>query len=268
MGVEILFVVVGAIYFIFHFLFISGPKIQLVQLFTFHSTEEKKKLHQFYIEKFPFYTLLEAKEKKKFLVRVINIRELNQLKISSEISHSKNDVELLICAAFTQITFGYFDYEISAFSKVVVNPSTFYSKLVKNQVKGLTIGTGYIFYSWEDFLSGYENEKDKVNLALHELAHALYIDRFHDTENEDWHFWKYQAKKTLSNMNSNEPTIFRTYGKTNINEFWAVTVECFFEDPISLKQQYPHLYTATCLILKQDMEKRIKQRATTDLLNA
>lgn len=252
-----LLLVVALIYLTFHFFLIDAPKIRLAQFFTFHSTEEKEKLHQFYIEKFPYYKLLETKEKKKFLVRVINIRELNQLKISPELSHSKNEVELLICAAFTQITFGYFDYEISSFSKIVVNPSTFYSKLANNQVKGLTIGTGYIFYSWEDFLSGYEDEKDKINLALHELAHALYIDRFHNTENEYWQFWTSQAKKTLNNMEINEPSIFRSYGKTNINEFWAVTVECFFEDPINLKKQYPNLYHATSLILKQDMEKRI-----------
>lgn len=227
----------------------------------FLNKNEQDYLHLFYTRNFSYYNLLDTDEKTKFIIRVINIRERNQLNISPEIKNRNSDIELLICAAFAQITFGYDDYEITSFNKIIINPNTFYSKLANHQVKGLTIGTGYIFYSWIDFLRGYKNKSDRINLALHELAHALYIDRFHNTENENWDSWETNANYVLKKDNNTLPEFFRTYGKTNLNEFWAVTVECFFEDPINFKKQYAYFYDATATILRQDMAERMLQKA-------
>lgn len=248
-----LFLIAAGLVYMFDLL----PKsIQFVQI-IFFSKKEEQTLNHFFITSFSYYKLLNAKEKRKFLLRVSNIRNRNQLKISPEIKNTNHEVELLICAAFTQITFGYTDYEMESFTKIVVNPNTFYSRLANHEVKGLTTGSGYIFYSWEDFLKGYSHDSDKVNLALHELAHALYIDRFHNRDNSDWEQWKIKATAVLEMIENNTELIFfRKYGKRNINEFWAVSVECFFEDPINFKKQHQYLYHATATILKQDMAER------------
>lgn len=250
------FTIIGCIYLLSYL----NKKTQFLGR-LFLNKNEKNYLHLFYTKTFSYYNLLDSDEKTKFIVRVINIRERNQLNISPEIKNTNNDVELLICAAFAQITFGYDDYEITSFNKIIVNPDTFYSKLANHQVKGLTVGTGYIFYSWLDFLKGYQNKNDKINLALHELAHALYIDRFHNTENANWDLWEIVASRILKAENNVKPGFFRTYGQTNLNEFWAVTVECFFEDPINFKNQYAYFYDATAAILRQDMAERMLQNA-------
>jgi Mlc titration factor MtfA (ptsG expression regulator) len=124
-------------------------------------------------------------------------------------------------------------------------------------VKGLTVSTGYIYFSWHDFLNGYKNDSDKINLALHELAHALYIDRFHGNYSYEWEVWKMRAEGILEEeQNNTEKKFFRSYGKSNLNEFWAVTVEVFFEDPINFKKEYPGLYAAIANVLDQDMALR------------
>jgi Mlc titration factor MtfA (ptsG expression regulator) len=224
--------------------------------YFFMSKEKLEKLRLFYSTNFSYYNLLNQKEKRKFLVRTINIREQNQLNISTKVKNADSEVELLICAAMAQITFGYSDYELEKFNKIVIHPNTFFSRYINHQVKGLTVGSGFIHYSWEDFVSGYKNENDKINLALHELAHALYLERFIESEEFDWRLWKTKAVSVMESERNNKHSLFRQYGTTNINEFWAVTVECFFEDPIVFKEQHTELYNATAFVLKQDMALR------------
>lgn len=217
----------------------------------------KRKLHEFYSMTFHFYNLLTEKEKRKFLNRCYYITRGKKIKIGKEILHLKPDIERLMVAAIAQVTFGYRDYELDTFPEIIISRSSFYSRLVKAEVKGLTLGNGRIFYSWEDFLEGYLHQNDKVNLAIHELAHALYIEKFRGTEIEDWLAWQQHATIFLKNKDAhNRDEYFREYGLSNISEFWAVNVECFFEDPANFKARFPHLYQSTARLLKQDMALR------------
>ena len=47
-------------------------------------------------------------------------------------------------------------------------------------------------------------------------------------------------------------TILGDYAGTNYHEFWAVSVEVFFENPIRLKHELPLLYDSMARLLKQD----------------
>ena len=78
----------------------------------FAGKNEFIRLHEFYITYFSYYLLLAPKEKQKFLKRIINIRHRKELKINKAIQNDPEEVELLVCAAFAQITFGFDDYEI------------------------------------------------------------------------------------------------------------------------------------------------------------
>ncbi len=211
-------------------------------------------LHEYLSKKFTYYNQLSKKNQLKFIYRVLAIRKSNRIKVDDEIKHVDLDIELMVSAAFAQITFGYTDFTISTFSKIVIYPDSFYSKLIGNHVNGLTVGNGYIYLSWNHFLKGYRTNDDKINLALHELAHALYIDKFHHEGSSNWFDWEEKAIKIFKQINANpEITYFRNYAKTNMAEFWAVSVECFFEDPFNFKQEFPQLYDATAKVLKQDL---------------
>jgi Mlc titration factor MtfA (ptsG expression regulator) len=219
-----------------------------------YSKSKRDFLHNYYTQKFTFYNQLSAKKQLKFIYRVMVIRKTNRIKVDKEILHVNHDIELMLSAAFAQITFGFTNFELRGFSKIIIYPDSFYSKLAGNHVNGLTVGNGYIYLSWNHFLKGYQNTEDKVNLALHELAHALYIDKFHYEGSMRWYEWEDQAIKVYKQINEHsEITFFRSYAKTNMAEFWAVSIECFFEDPTNFKKQFPELYEATAKLLKQDL---------------
>ncbi len=242
------------------FFYLIALLIYLYRKVRFHhlfiSSYKKEELHDFYTKNFPYFNLLNDKEKKKFVIRIIYINRRNEHNISPHVQNINKEVELLICAAFAQITFGYNDFELEKFNKIIVHPKVFFSRYINHNVKGLTVGSGYIHYSWEDFQKGYKTDSDKINLGLHELAHALYIDRFHESESFEWMLWKTKALSVIETEQETKSPLFRVYGKTNIDEFWAVTIEYFFEDPITFRTQYQSLYDATANILKQDMAER------------
>jgi MtfA peptidase len=218
------------------------------------SKSKRDFLHQYYTQKFTFYNQLSPKKQLKFIYRVIVIRKTNRIKVDDEIKHVNHDIELMVSAAFAQITFGYTNFELRGFSKIIIYPDSFFSKLAGNHVNGLTVGNGFIYLSWNHFLKGYQTTEDKVNLALHELAHALYIDKFHYEGSIKWYDWEEKAVKVYKQINEDTSiTFFRSYAKTNMAEFWAVSIECFFEDPANFKRQFPDLYNATVALLKQDL---------------
>jgi Mlc titration factor MtfA (ptsG expression regulator) len=225
-------------------------------LVYFISKSERAHLHHYYLTRFVYYKQLSTQQKKKFIYRTYLLRKANKLKVHDDIRHVYQDIELMLSAAFAQITFGYTDFTISSFSKIIIYPDSFYSKLAGEHVNGLTVGNGYIYLSWKHFLKGYQNTEDKVNLALHELAHAIYIDRFHYRKDLKWYQWEEIASPVFKQINNQEEiTFFRPYAKTNMAEFWAVCIECFFEDPKHFKLHFPDLYNATCRLLKQDLLK-------------
>lgn len=116
------------------------------------SKSQRDYLHDYFTRKFIFYAKLSPKKQLRFIYRVLMIRKNNRIKIDDEIKHVDNDIELMVSAAFAQITFGYTHYEIRSFSKIIIYPDSFFSKLVGDHVNGLTIGNGYIFLSWNHFL--------------------------------------------------------------------------------------------------------------------
>jgi Mlc titration factor MtfA (ptsG expression regulator) len=226
--------------------------------FISHSEEQRQTLHDYFIKRFSYYKNLSPKKQLKFLYRVEIIKKANRIKIDDDIRHADEDIELMVSAAFTQITFGFTNFEITSFSRIIIYPDSFFSKLIGAHVNGLTIGNGYLFLSWNHFLKGYQTNDDKINLALHELAHALYIDRFHYRRDIKWLLWQKKAEQIFEELQQqDEIKYFREYAKTNMAEFWAVTIECFFEDPVNFKRTYPELYIATARVLKQDLLKNL-----------
>jgi len=234
--------------------FLLFKKKQHYLVYVLFSTSERNYLHDYYGLKFNFYKRLSPQKQLKFLYRVMVNRKTNRIKVNEKIAHVNQDIDLMVNAAFTQITFGFTNYEISSFSKIIIYPDSFYSKLAGNHVNGLTVGNGYIYLSWNHFLKGYQFNDDKINLALHELAHALYIDKFHYKKSFDWYDWEEKAELVFHKIkNNNDFRFFRAYAKTNMAEFWAVSVETFFEDPVNFNMEYPALYRATAKLLKQDL---------------
>ena len=122
--------------------------------------------------------------------------------------------------------------------------------------KGETNLGGFMCFSWKDFVAGNQSEDDKINLGLHEFGHAL---RFNGINGDDTDYffehyfkrWLACAAREFSRMRKGHPSILRKYGSVNINEFFSVVIETFFEKPLEFKTKLPELYNHTSIILNQ-----------------
>lgn len=164
---------------------------------------------------------------------------------------------VLVSASAVQITFGLRAYLLPFFKKIYLTDDAYYSK----DVEGLNVGhvsTTGIYISWKYFLEGFKHEWDGINTALHEMAHALRhqnnmrefgIDKEFETD-----FGKYMQAygPVLFQALITRRSFLRSYAYTNFEEFWAVSVEAFFEMPADLKAYLPGLYQALCEVLNQD----------------
>jgi Mlc titration factor MtfA (ptsG expression regulator) len=216
-------------------------------------------LDELMLKHFAFYHVLSDPDRLQFR------RKLNALLKSKwfkgrdgfEVS---NDMMLLVVATMTQISLGIPAFTFPKFDRIVLFPKRFYSEIIQHDLKGLTIfKTGVVLISWPDYQQGYSEPTDKLNLGLHEMAHALFLDYFHFNKTSSLYSnWLKVAKPVLDSMKINQgPQFLRDYAKSNIHEFWAVCVEHFFEAPIQFRDQLPALYSAMCSILNQDMAQRI-----------
>jgi Mlc titration factor MtfA (ptsG expression regulator) len=116
-----------------------------------------------------------------------------------------------------------------------------------------------IYFSWYNFLKGYEDYNDANNVGLHEMAHALaYVNFIADAEGQDATFkrkfsdFSKVARPIFNSMQSGNSCMLDKYAATDYQEFWAVTVETFFEKPREMKSKMPELYLAASLLLNLD----------------
>jgi Mlc titration factor MtfA (ptsG expression regulator) len=218
-------------------------------------------LHVWLLHHFAFYHLLHQHEQPVFRARIRNIIE-NKWFAGREGLEVSNEMMLLITATMAQLTIGIQRFYFPRFDRIVIFPDQFYSRLFEQDVKGLTVfHSGIILVSWKHYEEGYNNPTDKLNLGLHEMAHALYLDYFgHRRMLYGFDDWSLIALPVFNEMQRNVHHPFlRDYAGANMHEFWAVSVEHFFEAPIEFRDKLPGLYKAMCQILKQDPAKRLER---------
>lgn len=166
------------------------------------------------------------------------------------------EMEVLIAAAAVQLTMGLETWDLSYFPQVLIYPAEYQNPLTKNYHKGETNLGGFMCFSWKHFLEGNASDNDKINLGLHEFAHALRFNGIRGNQS-DYFFenyfprWAAVAAKEFNQLRNNSPSIFRKYGGVNLNEFFSVVVETFFETPELFREQQPELYTHTAILLNQ-----------------
>jgi Mlc titration factor MtfA (ptsG expression regulator) len=222
-------------------------------------------LHEFLLGNFAFYHLLNSQEKALFRTRLVRIIKTKWF-VGREGMQITDSKILLIGATMAQLTMGIERFYFPRFDRIVLFPNQFYSRLFEQDVKGLTVyHNGIVILSWPHYEDGYSDATDKLNLGLHEMAHALYLDYFgHRRMLYGFDDWTLIALPVFEEMQRNEHHPFlRDYARSNIHEFWAVCIEHFFEAPVEFRQKLPDLYRAMCQILRQDHAKRIEAFAVS-----
>ena len=121
---------------------------------------------------------------------------------------------------------------------------------------------GTVVLAWDAAESGAADPADGKNVVLHEFAHQLdYENGAEDgaptlaTRDQQLSWQKVMRIEFASLRAADEtgiPTLLDTYGATNPAEFFAVSVEAFFERPRALRARHPRLYDELQRYFRQD----------------
>lgn len=106
--------------------------------------------------------------------------------------------------------------------------------------------------SWPDVLRGGREPRDGQNLVLHEFAHHLDGLDGHteglppqDTaaKHRRWEaIMDDEYNRLLEDLERDRETLLDPYGAESRAEFFAVATECFYEQPVELKERHSDLY--------------------------
>jgi MtfA peptidase len=242
---------VGIIGVILLLLYYSYRKYQKTNVDQFSA----KTIVQILDKYFGYYAQIPFNKKKEFVNRVNSFIEAKEF-VPKEMDAVSEEMKVLVAASAVQITFGLQENSLDHFSHIIIYPDVFYSRADNRMHKGEVNMRGIIVLSWKHFLEGYIDPTDGRNLGLHEMAHALRLeDQFFGEENfpdDLLENWEALAEKEMKLMKSGFGGFFREYATTNKEEFFAVAVEYFFENPAGFKSYNSQLYQMLSKLLNQD----------------
>jgi len=121
---------------------------------------------------------------------------------------------------------------------------------------------GSLVLSWGAVKHGAADPSDGKNVVLHEFAHQLdYENHAADgvpglATREQQSAWSEVMRTEFASLRAADesgiPTLLDTYGATDPVEFFAVSVEAFFEQPRALRARHPRLYAELQNYFQQD----------------
>lgn len=217
------------------------------------STSRKKILKEYCL----YYNLLDEHNKKIFQKRVQKFISIKQF-IPRGIPEVTDVMKVLIASSAIQLTFGHPAVYFEHFWRILIYPDSYYSTIHQRYHHGEVNLRGLIVLSWKSFLKGITDRKDGINLGIHEMAHAL---RFENAiRNNEYDFldgsklkrFDTLALEEMEKINSEESPFFRKYAGTSSHEFFAVSIEYFFEKPKEFKDYDPDLFSALVELLNQN----------------
>lgn len=187
----------------------------------------------------PYFNDLSADGKKHFVKRVHHFRSIKKFHFVG--MEQNEDTAILISASAIQVTFGLKNYLLSHFENIHVLADAYQMENDKEIYVGHVAPEG-IYISWKHFQFGYMRQNDNVNVAVHEMAHALLYNNFFAQYGMDAHFrMNYEHFSTttgpiLAQVITNRHSYLRSYAFSNLHEFWAVSVEAFLITPGAAKK--------------------------------
>jgi MtfA peptidase len=204
---------------------------------------------------FTYFNDLPAESKRLFVKRVLQFRLKKKFHFIG--LENSEDTAILVSSSAVQVTFGLKNFHLSYFKDIYILADAYHMDNDDELYVGHVAPDG-IYLSWKHFLYGYSYKNDNVNVAVHEMAHALLHNNFFAQYNTDSHFRLNYEKFTtntgqiLADVITRRRSYLRSYAFSNMHEFWAVSVEAFFENPEGLRDNMPDLYEALTRVLNQD----------------
>ena len=223
----------------------------------------------------PYYKSLPADLKKRFIRRVVEFKESKEF--FYHFMQPEEQCSVLISGAAVQLTFGLKRFLIKCFPVInIIKKAYTVSGRDKILEWHVQINNHSINISWDNFIDDYEDYTDSENLGLHEMAHAISYDFLYgNQENKNaafnTRFKEYigEAGPVFNDLLQGKNDMLDDYGGLNVEEFWAVSIETFFENPQEFRNKMPAFYDAICKILNQDplREEKIIDKELAGLAN-
>lgn len=202
-----------------------------------------------------YYNKLSEEGRKVFTKRVCLFMEYKKFEGASGFLVTEQ-TKALISASAVQLTFGLDSNKLDGLSSIIIFPSKFHLPNLQPEFKGATYKSA-MFLSWDDFKSGNDNATDQVNLGIHEMTHALKLNAIFGNDYDEMfkhkiHHWERYIIDNFEDIKKISISFLRKYHTTNHNEFFAVAVEAFFENPHEFKTHLPEIFDKLVVLLNQD----------------
>ena len=260
---------------VFGILLLQTPIASWINKLYIHQQFSRFQAHETYYHSviarhLNYYNKLNLENQRKFLFRTWLFKKSKRFHYI-DVKESA-EMPILVSAVAVQLTLGLDKYLLNYFKDIYVLRDDYHYGFYSRPFQGHVDHSG-IYLSWDNFMKGIRGQTTNCNVGLHEMGHALAYVNFITQTEEDKHFKKEfknfskVARPIFNDIQEGKKTILGDYAGTNYHEFWAVTVEVFFENPIRLKHELPLLYDAMARLLKQDpMELFLNARRGTSTL--
>jgi Mlc titration factor MtfA (ptsG expression regulator) len=202
-----------------------------------------------------YYRSLDEEQQKRFLRRLQNFMESKVFIIKDD--EAVREMPVLVSAAAIQLTFGLKDYLLPFYKYIRIYPEEYLSDHSFAILAG-NVQNNIITVAWNQILNGLSNNADGSNVGLHEMSHALYIQKmvmekeYSRRFSSDYSELEERCALASRYEQNGEKNLYSQYADTNLQEFWAETIELFFEKPDELNTCYPEIFKAAALLLNQD----------------
>lgn len=178
-----------------------------------------------------------------------------------------DEIKVTVAGQACLLVLGLEDYCFEDVRTVLVYPGGFLASDPRHEampgraVDGLAHHRGPVVLSW--WKACWEGRLGITdNVVLHEFAHKLAEQGDPDAgrppieDDELEERWKEvmraEYEQLCEDVAYERPTLLRPYGASNRAEFFAVTTECFFLQPVALRRRHPALYGVLAGWYRQD----------------
>lgn len=217
-------------------------------------------------ERLIIYNHLDLINRKSFENRIAKFLRFHNFVWIDNADQNELSLKVLVAGTAVQLTYGFPDVYLRYFKDIIIYEEEYQSKLTGQYNEGEVNAMGAIVLSRKNIDLGFADPSDGRNLVLHELAHAVLLDNIFGTDTPDFldselvYRFQQLAMDEIDNMNAGNASFFRAYGATNFQEFFAVSVECFFEQTLEFRNYHPELFNTLMKLLNIDMVSLLRTK--------
>ena len=170
---------------------------------------------------FTYFNELPEEQKRRFVQRVHQFKSTKKFHFIG--LENNDDTATLVSSSAVQVTFGLKNYLLLHFKDIYILADAYRMDDDEELYIGHVAPEG-IYFSWKHFLYGYSNKNDNINVAVHEIAHALLYNNFFAQYGIDSHFrlnyerFSNSTGPILADVITNRRSYLRSYAFSNLHE--------------------------------------------------